>query len=131
MTNSHRALCRDHPNGETSKLGEIIALEFRYRAAAPVGVEGVAAAVRALHAGFTEMTCSVEQCVSEEDWAALGYMIAGRHAGVFAGRAATGQRITWSGADFLRLREGKTRRALAGAGVLPPMEGIGAVTRVK
>jgi hypothetical protein len=39
--------------GDTSRLDEIIAPDFRLRLAAPIGVEGVAAFVRALHAGFT------------------------------------------------------------------------------
>ena len=117
--------------GETSRLGEIIAPEFRYRLAAPVGVEGVAAAVLALHAGFTEVTCSIEQCVLEDDWAAYRYVIAGRHTGVFAGRAATGRRITWAGADFVRLQQGKIVELWPVQESLPLMEGIGAVAAVK
>ncbi len=120
-----------HRTGETSRLGEIIAPEFRHRLAAPVGVEGVAAGVRALHAGLTEIACSLEQCVSEDDWAAFRYVIAGTHTGVFAGRAATGRRITWSGADFVRLRQGKLVELWSVQESLPLMEGIGAVTRVK
>ena len=42
--------------GDTSRLGEIIAPEFRIRLAAPVGVEGIASGLRAIHAGFTEIT---------------------------------------------------------------------------
>jgi predicted ester cyclase len=117
--------------GDTSKLAEIIAPEFRYRVAAPVGVEGVAAGVRALHAGFTEIALSLEQCVAEDDWAAFRYVIAGTHTGVFAGRAATGKRITWSGADFVRLREGKIVELWPVQESLPLMEAIGAVARVK
>jgi predicted ester cyclase len=117
--------------GKTARLGEIIAPEFRYRRAAPVGVEGVAAGVLALHAGFTEVTCSLEQCVSEEDWAAYRFLIAGRHTGVFAGRAATGHHITWAGADFVRLRQGKIVELWPVQESLPLMEGIGAVMAVK
>jgi C-1 hydroxylase len=105
-----------HRTGETSR---------------PVGVEGIAAAVLALHAGFTEVTCSLEQCVSEDDWAAFRFVIAGTHTGVFAGRAATGRRITWAGADFVRLREGKIVELWPVQESLPLMEGIGAVAGVK
>ena len=45
--------------------------EFRYRLAKPVGVEAVANGVRALHAGFSDVTCSLEHCVCEDDWAAF------------------------------------------------------------
>jgi predicted ester cyclase len=121
-------ICR---TGEVSGLGEIIAPEFRYRLAAPIGVEGVAAGVLALHAGFTEITCSIEQSISEDDWAAYRYVIVGTHTGVFAGRAPTGRRITWTGADFVRLREGKIVEMWPVQESLPLMEGIGAVARVK
>ena len=119
-----------HRIGDASGLGEIIAVEFRYRLAAPVGVEGVAAGLRALHAGFTEITCSIEQCVCEDDWAAFRFAIAGTHTGVYAGRAATGRRIAWGGADFARLHEGKIVELWAVQEALPLMEGLGAVTRV-
>jgi predicted ester cyclase len=110
---------------------EIIAPEFRYRDADAVGVEGVAAGMRALHAGFTEIACSLEQCVCEDDWAAFRYTIAGTHTGVFAGRAATGRRIAWWGADFVRLRHGKLVELWPVQESLPLMEGLGAVARVK
>jgi predicted ester cyclase len=121
-------ICR---TGDVSTLGEIIAPDFRYRLAAPIGVEGVAAGVLALHGGFTEITCSLEQCVSENEWTAYRYVIAGTHTGVFAGRAPTGRRITWTGADFVRLREGKIVEMWPVQESLPLMEGIGAVVRVK
>lgn len=119
-----------HRTGDTSGISEIIAPDFRYRLAAPVGVEGVLAGVRALHAGFTEITCSIEQCVCESDWAAFRFAIAGVHTGVFAGRAPTGRRIAWGGADFARLSEGKIVELWAVQESLPLMEGIGTVTRV-
>lgn len=120
-----------HRTGDAARLGEIIAPDFRYRLAAPVGVEGVANGVRALHAGFTEITCSLEQCVAEGDWAAFSFVLAGTHTGVFAGRPATGKRITWSGADFLRLRDGKIVELWPVQESLPLLEGIGEVARVK
>lgn len=120
-----------HRTGDTSTLGEIIAPDFHYRRSAPVGVEGVAAGVRALHAAFTDLACSLEQCVAgDDDWAAFRYVIAGRHTGVFAGRPPTGRHITWAGADFVRLRGGKLVELWQVEESLPLMEGIGAVTRV-
>ena len=118
-----------HRTGDTSSLGEIIAPEFRYRVAASVGVEGVASGVRAIHAAFTEVTCSLEQCVCEDDWAAFRFVFAGTHTGVFAGRAPTGRRIAWADADFMRLHEGKIVELWPVQESLPLMEGIGAVTR--
>ena len=51
-----------HRTGDTSRLGEIIAPDFHYRAGAPVGVEGVASGVATLHAGFSDIACTIEQC---------------------------------------------------------------------
>jgi predicted ester cyclase len=116
--------------GDTSTLGEIIAPDFRIRLAPPIGVEGVVAFVRALHAGFTEIACSLEQCVCDDDSASFRYTIAGTHTGVFAGRAATGRRIAWEGADFLRLRQGKIIQLWPVQESLPLMEGLGVVARV-
>jgi predicted ester cyclase len=118
-----------HATGDTSKLAAIIDPEFRYRFGSPVGVEGVAAGVRALHAGFSEIACSVEQCVGEGEWVAFRFVIAGTHTGMFAGRGPTGRRITWSGADFVRLREGKLFELWNVSDSLPLMVGIGAVRK--
>jgi len=115
--------------GDTSKLGEIIAPDFHYRLAPPIGVEGVAAGVAVIRAGFTEIACSIEQCVAEGDWAAFRFVFAGTHTGAFAARAPTGRRITWGGADFVRLREGKIVELWPVQESLPLMEGIGAVVR--
>jgi predicted ester cyclase len=116
--------------GDTATLGEITAPDFRIRLAAPIGVAGVVAFVRVLHAGFTDIACSLEQCVCDEEWASFRYTIAGTHTGVFAGRAATGRRIAWEGADFMRLRQGKIIELWPVQESLPLMEGLGAVARV-
>ena len=61
---------------------------------------------------------------------AYRWSIAGAHTGVFAGRAPTGRRVTWTGADFVRLHEGKMVEMWPVQESLPLMEGIGAVARV-
>ena len=117
-------------SGDVAHLPEIIAPEFRFRDAPPVGVEAVDAAVRAMHAGFTEVACSLEQCVCEGDWAAFRFVLSGIHSGMFAGRAPTGRRITWSGADFVKVRDGKLVELWPVQESLPLLEGLGAVVRV-
>jgi predicted ester cyclase len=62
---------------------------------------------------------------------AYRYEIGGTHTGVFAGRAPTGRRITWTGADFVRIEEGKIVELWPVQESLPLMEAIGAVARVK
>ncbi len=116
--------------GDTSTLDEIIAPDFRVRLAPPMGVEGAAAFIKALHVGFTDIACSLEQCVCDADCASFRYTIAGTHTGVFAGMAATGRRIDWEGADFMRLRQGKIIQMWPVQESLPLMEGLGAVARL-
>ncbi len=120
-----------HRTGDTSGLDAIIAPDFHYRASPPVGPARVAEFVRELHAGFTDLACSLEHCVSEGDWVAFRYVIAGTHTGVFAGGAPTGRRISWSGADFVKLRGGQFVELWSVQESLPLMEGLGAVTRVE
>jgi predicted ester cyclase len=117
-------------SGDVSRLVEIIASDFRFRDGPPVGVEGFAAGVRALHAGFSQIVCSLEQCVCEGEWGALRFVLSGTHSGAFAGRAPTGRRLTWTGADFVRVRDGKLVEMWPVQESLPLLEGLGAVVRV-
>jgi predicted ester cyclase len=118
-----------HQSGDPSNLAEIIDPEFRYRLGSPVGVAGVAAGMQALHAGFSDLACALEQCVCGGDWAAFRFVIEGTHTGVFSGRAPTGRRLRWSGADFVRFRGSKIVELWNVSDSLPLMEGIGAVIR--
>ena len=118
-----------HRSGDASGLAEIIAPDFRYRDGPPVGVEGVVRGLRALHSGFRSIECTLVQCVCEGEWAAFWYVVAGTHAGVFSGRPPTGRRITWPGADFVRVRDGKFVELWSVQESLPLMEGLGAVVR--
>jgi predicted ester cyclase len=118
-----------HRSGDESCLGGIIAADFHYRDGPPVGAEGVAVFLRALHTGFSQLACSLEQCVCDGDWGAFRYVVSGTHSGVFAGRAATGRRITWPGADFVRVRDGKLVELWQVQESLPLMEGLGTVVR--
>jgi predicted ester cyclase len=116
--------------GDASRLAEIIASEFRFRDGPPLGVEGIAVGMRALHAGFGQIACSLEQCVCEGEWGAFRYVFSGTHSGAFAGRGPTGRRITWSGADFVRVRDGRLVELWPVQESLPLLEGLGAVVRV-
>jgi predicted ester cyclase/uncharacterized cupin superfamily protein len=116
-----------YASGDVTLLDEIVAADFVDHTfpAYSGGPEGVARAIRALHAGFTELTCAIDQCVCEGDSVAFRFTIAGKHTGVFAGRAPTGRRVAWSGADFARLRDGKLVELWSVQDTRPLTRGIG------
>ncbi len=118
-----------HCSGNVSGLAEIIAPGFRYRDSPPVGVAGVAAQVRALHAAFSDIACSIDHVIAEGEWVAFRFALTGTHSGVFAGRAATGRRITWHGADFARVVDDHLVELWSVQESLPLMEALGAVVR--
>jgi predicted ester cyclase len=120
-----------YESGDTSDLHEIVAADFIDRTfpAFSGGPAGVARAIRALHAGFSDLSCIVEQLVSNEDLAAFRFVIAGVHTGAFAGQAPTGRRVTWSGADFVRIRGGLIAELWSVQDSFALLEGIGAAVR--
>ena len=96
-------------SGDTSWLSDIIDAEHQDRSypAFGVGPEGVRRAIETLHAGFTELTASIEHCLSQGDWVAFRMEIAGTHSGEFNEKPGTGQRVDFAAADFARVRGGK------------------------
>jgi predicted ester cyclase len=94
--------------GDVSRLGEIVADDcVNHSIPAYTGREGVARAIAGFHAGFSEIEVSLEHCVCDGEWVAFRVVAGATHTGAFAGRAATGRRIVFTAADFVRLRDGK------------------------
>lgn len=98
-------------SGDTTCLPEIIAPDFVDHSFPHHGggVEAVRRAIESVQAGLSEITCAVEQCVSQADWVAFRVQIAGTHVGEFLGKPATGNRVVWSAADFVRVENAKFR----------------------
>jgi predicted ester cyclase len=71
------------------------------------GKDGVALAVRMLHAGFRDLEVEIRHVVSEGDRAAFMFAIEGTHVGTFAGHAPSGGRVRWTGANFVRIEAGR------------------------
>ena len=117
-------------SGNTSELAAIIAPEFVDHAFPQFcGVDGVGRAIRALHAGLSEVSCRLEHSVGDSSWAAFHVFVRGRHTGVLAGHAPTGKIVSWGIADFVRLENGKlaelwsvqdTSALFSGLGAAPP-----------
>ena len=116
-------------SGDTSYLAEIVSPDFVDRSFPSLsgGPEGVARSIRVLHTGFSDVSITLQDVVCHEDRAAIRFTVAGTHSGTFAGRPATARRVTWSGADFMRLDGGKIVELWTVQDSLSLLRGIGAV----
>jgi predicted ester cyclase len=117
-------------SGDTSGLPAIIAAGFvDHTFPAFSGIDGVARGIARLHAGLSEISCVVEHCVIEGDRAAFFAVASGRHTGVLAERPPTGNRVTWTIADFVRLEGGKLVELWSVQDTLAYIEGLGGAKR--
>jgi predicted ester cyclase len=113
--------------GDPSELSAIIAPGFvDHTFPAFSGIDGVARAIATLHAGLSEVSCVVERCVCHAEQAAFYAVASGRHTGVLAGCAPTGNRVTWTIADFMRLESGKLVELWSVQDTLAYLKGLGA-----
>lgn len=71
------------------------------------GVEGFIDYMRSVHAALGEYRCIVEELVAAETSAAAHMTFTGIHRGDFFGMPATGRRITWAGAAFFTVVDGR------------------------
>lgn len=97
-----------YATGDVSRLHEIIATDFVDHSYPDFcGPDGVAAGIRIVHAGLSDVQIDLEFCVCDAESVAFLVRAAGTHTGDLAGRTATGNRIVWKLADFVRLKDGK------------------------
>ena len=74
----------------------------------PMNLEGFKRFATGLAAAFPDLRVTVEDMVAEGDKVAVRVTVSGTHTGVFMGSVqATGKRVTWTGIDIMRLRDGK------------------------
>src|ERR1700743_3116956 len=69
------------------------------------GPEGFIDYLRQTHAALAEYRCIIDDLVVTSDRAAARMTFTGIHRGLVFGVAATGQRITWSGAAFFTVAD--------------------------
>lgn len=117
---------RAYATGDTSELPAIIAPGLvDHTFPAFCGIDGVARAIATLHAGLSEISLVIEHCVCEADRAAFLVVASGRHTGALAGRPPTGNRVTWTIADFARLDGGKLVELWSVQDTLAYVRGLG------
>jgi len=71
------------------------------------GAEGQKAAPDMFRNAFSDTKLEVEALVAEDDLVAARWTITGTHTGPWAGVAATGRQVRFSGVNFYRVANGK------------------------
>lgn len=71
------------------------------------GPEAVKQDVIAFHTGFTRVHVRVEHMIGEGELVAFRFTLRGTHSGTFASIPPTGKEATLTGADFVRIQDGK------------------------
>lgn len=95
--------------GDLSALDEIAAPDIVHHAGTfpdGVGVDAVKHVFEALQAGFTDVTQTIEQVISDGDMVVTRWSSEGTHSGEFQGHPATGKQITWTGINIFRIECG-------------------------
>jgi len=91
-------------------LDEMVASDITDHDPAPgqgPGLEGVKDYFSSLHAAFPDVHMDVEDMIAEGDKVVARVSVSGTHQGEFMGIAPTGNRVTITGIDILRITEGK------------------------
>jgi predicted ester cyclase len=115
-----------YATGDTSKLDEIIAPAFIDHTHSDFsGPSGVAAGIRHVHEGLSDVEIVLEQIVCSVDHVAFIVKASGTHTGEFAGKPPTGNRVVWRLADFARIEGGKLAELWNVSDNLSLMLGIG------
>jgi len=114
--------------GDTTRVDEIVSEAFvDHSFPAFSGAAGVRQSIKLLHEGFAAIEIRVEDCVCSDDTAAIRVVTTATHVGAFAGKPATGKRVTWSSCDFIRVRDGKISELWSVQDTIPLLRGIGAL----
>lgn len=116
-----------YETGDTNKLDEIISPGFVDHSfpAFSGGPEGVRKSIKSLHQGFSAIEYAIEDCICTVDTAAVRVVTTATHVGTFAGKPATGKRVTWSACDFLRVRDGRITELWSVQDTIALLRGIG------
>jgi steroid delta-isomerase-like uncharacterized protein len=91
-------------------LDEMVASDITDHDPAPgqaPGLEGVKDYFSSLHAAFPDVHMEVEDMIAEGDKVVARVSVGGTHQGEFMGIAPTGNRVTITGIDILRITDGK------------------------
>ena len=116
--------------GNLGNAEDIIADECVYHDAPPgtlSGPEGVKEWAIGFRNGFPDIRITEEQFIAEGDRVVARFVAQGTHQGEFLGVPATGNQITISGINIMRISEGKIAEHWVNYDVMGLMQQIGAI----
>ena len=102
---------------------EILDPGFRFRGSLGVtadDVDGFLAYVRAIRTALADYRCIIDDLIESGDRAAARITFTGVHRSELLGVAATGRTVSWSGAAFFTVADGR----IAGLWVLGDLDGL-------
>ena len=111
-------------------LAELVAPTFAFYYASrpdPMTVAGFQAALTPFHAGFPDITFTLEALVAEGDLVTARFMMQGTHRGAFQGIAPTGTRATWRGLAMFRIAADRIAEEWATPDVLGLLQQLGVI----
>lgn len=95
--------------GNFDVLEELVADDVEFDneiAKMPAGRDGVKTLFTDLRSGFSNVACSINSLVEEDDMVAESFTFTGEHTGTFHGIKATGRKVSMSGMAMFRIRDG-------------------------
>lgn len=115
--------------GDSTNLDEIISATFVDHSfpAFGGGPDGVRRSIKTLHQSFSEIALAIEDCVCDAETVAIRVVTTATHSGPFAGKPATGKRVSWSAGDFLRVHGSKITDLWSVQDTIPLLRAIGAL----
>lgn len=111
-------------------LDEVIASDMTDHDPAPgqaPGLEGAKQYFSSLHSAFPDLHVNVEDMIAEEDKVAARVSVSGTHQGELMGIDPTGNRVTITGIDLVRVTDGKIVEHWANFDDLGMMQQLGVI----
>jgi steroid delta-isomerase-like uncharacterized protein len=103
--------------------GEILTADFRFRGSLgseTVGVPAFLAYVDSVHGALGGYHCVIEELIASNDRASARMTFAGQHRAPLFGVPATGRNVSWAGAAFFAIAQGR----ITSLWVLGDIEGL-------
>ncbi len=116
--------------GDEAALEELLALDFIDHGALPGQApdrEGHKQTLAAFRSAFPDLHVTTEDIIAEGDKVVSRWRARGTHEGELMGIAPSGNEVTFTGIDVLRIAEGKVAERWAEGNDLEVMQQIGAI----